>query len=167
MRSLEPPDLHCLSAAVGWLELGNLAEAKAELARLSAAAQNHPHALEVRWLICAEGQCWEEALQVARAALQRAPKRASSWLHQAYALRRVPGGGLQQAFEALLPAFDKFPKESAIPFNLACYACQMRQLDTARLWLKRALALGDKERIKQQALADADLEPLWAEIREL
>ena len=99
--------------------------------------------------------------------MRRAPKRSSGWLHQAYALRRVPDGGVQKAWEALLPASDKFPTEPTIPFNLSCYACQLQQLDTARDWLKRAVAVGGKEKIKQMALQDSDLEPLWDEIRQL
>jgi len=74
---------------------------------------------------------------------------------------------LEKAWAALKPAAEKFPKESLIPFNLSCYACQMQQLDEARVWLKRALEVGGKERIKQQALLDPDLKPLWDEIRQL
>lgn len=167
MSKLEPPDTHCFLAAVGWLELGNLAEARAELAQVSATQQEHPDVLELRWSISAEEKRWDEALQVAQAQVRRAPKRSSGWLHQAYALRRVPNGSIQKAWEALLPAFDKFPKEPIIPFNLSCYACQLRQLDVARDWLNRAVAVGGKEKIKQMALEDTDLEPLWAEIRQL
>jgi hypothetical protein len=43
----------------------------------------------------------------------------------------------------------------------------MQQLDEARIWLKRAVQVGGKERIKQQALSDPDLQPLWEEIRQL
>ena len=167
MQKLEPPDTHYFFAAIGWLELGNLTEAQAELAQVSPAQQEHPDVLEVRWLFSAQQKHWEEGLQIAQALLRRAPKRSSGWLHQAYALRRVPGGGVQKAWEALLPASDKFPKEPTIPFNLSCYACQLQQLDTAREWLKRAVAIGGKEMIKQMALQDSDLEPLWDEIRQL
>ena len=167
MQKLEPPDTHYLLAAVGWSELGNPSEARAELAQIGAAQQEHPDVLEVRWAIAAEQQRWEECLQIARALLRRAPKRSSGWLHQAYALRRVPDGGLQQASAALLPAIDKFPKEATIPFNLSCYACQMGQLEAARDWLHRAIAIGGKEKIRQMALRDSDLEPLWHEIKEL
>jgi len=167
MQKLEPPDTHYFFAAIGWLELGNLTEAQAELAQVSPAQQEHPDVLEVRWLFSAQQKHWEEGLQIAQALLRRAPKRSSGWLHQAYALRRVPGGGVQKAWEALLPASDKFPKEPTIPFNLSCYACQLQQLDTARDWLKRAGAIGGKEMIKQMALQDSDLEPLWDEIRQL
>jgi tetratricopeptide (TPR) repeat protein len=167
MRTLEPPDTHYISAAIGWLELGNLAEAQAELAQISPAQQEHPDVLEVRWVVSAAQKHWEEGLQVAQALVRRAPKRSSGWLHQAYALRRVPAGSVQKAWDALLPAFDKFPKEATIPFNLSCYACQLRQLDAARDWLKRAVAVGGKDKIKQMALNDSDLEPLWDEIRQL
>jgi len=167
MNKLEPPDTHYFLAAIGWSELGNLAEARAELAQVSPAQQEHPDVLEVRWAISAEEKHWEEGLQIAQALLRRAPKRSSGWLNQAYALRRVPNGGVEKAWEALLPAFDKFPKEPTIPFNLSCYACQLRQLDAARDWLKRAVAVGGKEKIKQMALKDSDLEPLWDEIRQL
>ncbi len=163
MHTLEPPDTHYLSGAIGWLELGNPAEARAELARVSPAQHEHPDVLEVHWSIAAEAKCWDEALKVAQALLRRAPDRSSGWLHQAYALRRIPGGSVQKASEALLPAFDKFPKELTIPFNLACYACQLGQLDAARDWLQRAIAVAGKEKIKQMALEDSDLQPLWDE----
>ncbi len=167
MQKLEPPDIHYLSAAIGWLELGDLAEAKGELAHIQAAQQNSPDVLEVRWLICAQEKRWDEGVQLARSLVQSAPERPSGWLHQAYCLRRVEHGSVKQAWDALLPAFDKFPKEPFIPYNLACYACQMQQLDLARVWLKRALVIGGKEKIRRMALEDLDLAPLWNEIRGL
>lgn len=167
MRSLEPPDTHFFSAAIGWLGLGNPAEAEAELAQLSRRAQLHPDVLEARWLVCADQKRWDKGLEIARALIKKAPRRSSGWLHQAYALRRLPGGGLQKAWDALLPAFKKFPDEPTIPFNLSCYACQMRQLDNARVWLRRAAAIGGKESIRTMALADPDLEPLRDDITQL
>ena len=164
---LQPPDAHYLLHAVGWIELGNLAEARAELDHINPELQGHPDVLEVRWLICAEAKMWEEGLQIAGALLEKAPERPSGWLHRAYALRRVLGGGLQQAWEALLPAFERFPKVEMIAYNLSCYACQLNQMESARLWLKRALGLGDREHIKERALQDADLAPLWEEIQAL
>ena len=167
MEKIDPPESHYVSAAIGWLELGCLNEAKAELGSVNGAYRNHPDVLEVRWWICAEEQQWGEGLQIARALLHHAPDRSSGWLHQAYALRRVPDGGVKQAWKALLPAFDKFPQEAIISFNLSCYACQMKQMDAARVWLKRAVVLGNKRKIKEMALADRDLEALWPEIEEL
>jgi hypothetical protein len=168
MPPLMPPDTHHLSAAMGWRELGNPSEAANEIARISPAFVNHPDVLEVRWEICAAQKSWDAALEVAAVLLNKAPDRPSGWIHRAYAIRRVPGGGLQQAWDALRPAFDEFPKVTVIPYNLACYAAQMGRLDEAWEWLHKAMeAAGDVESIKQMALADSDLEPLWERIRGL
>src|SRR3954468_21586331 len=129
MSKLEPPDTFFFSAAVGWMELGNAAEAEAELTKISAENQNRPDVLEVRWVLHSQANRWDEALEVARALLKVAPNRSSSWLHHAYALRRASTGGLQQAWDALLPAHEKFPREPTIAFNLSCYACQLKQLE--------------------------------------
>jgi tetratricopeptide (TPR) repeat protein len=167
MSRLEPPDTHYLSAAIGWMELGDAVEAEAELDRITAAQQTHPDVLEVRWIVLAQNRRWDAALETSRALLQRAPQRCTGWLHQAYSLRRAVKNGLQQAWKALLPAYEKFPREPTIPYNLSCYACQLDQLEEARAWLRRALKLGGKEKVKQMALDDPDLEPLWDEIRKL
>jgi Flp pilus assembly protein TadD len=167
MAPLEPPDIFFLSAAVGWLELGNATEAAAELEKISPKNQRQPDVLEVRWMLLAEAKRWDDALKITHALVQAAPDRSSSWLHHAYALRRASTGGLQPAWDALLSAHAKFPREATIAFNLSCYACQLQQLEEARSWFHRALKLGGKDKIKAMALGDADLEPLWAEIREL
>jgi len=161
-----PNNLH-LDAAEGWLGLGDICEARAELERLGEPLQTHPDVLRVRWAIAAEERDWPAALRLARALVRATPESSFGWLHQAYALRRVPEGGLQAAWDSLLPVLKTFPKVAIIPYNLACYACQMRQLDRARELLQRAILIGDKDHIKQIALEDTDLRALWAEIREL
>jgi tetratricopeptide (TPR) repeat protein len=165
MSKLEPPDAFALSAALGWLELGNAVEALAELEHIAAANQNHVGVLEVRWAVLAELKRWEPALTVAEELIRVAPDKASGWLHRAYALRRVPNGGLTQALDALLPAAKKFPKEPLVPYNLACYACQLQNLNDAQMWLQLAMKAGKPSEIRRMALADPDLEPLWPEIR--
>jgi len=165
MTALEPPQSHFLSAAEGWLELGNVPEARAELARIDESFWDHPKVLDVRWSISASEKDWPAALKLARRLVQLTPESPFGWLHQAYALRRVPEGGVQAAWDFLLPTLKTFPKVPIIPYNLACYACQMRQLTKARELLQRALAVGDKQHIKQIALEDTDLQALWVEIR--
>ncbi len=165
--AFEPPDNHYFAAAVGWLELGNPKEAKVEIEQISPAQQKNPDVLEVHWQICAELKLWEEGLHVARALLHNAPHLSSGWLHQAYALRRLEGAGLPIAWEALLPAAKRFSSEPLVAYNLACYACQLGKLDVGREWFRRALSVGRKEALKKMALGDADLEPLWGEIRDM
>ena len=167
VQGLEPSDLHHLNAALGWLGLDNPADARVELDAIAPAQQPHPAVLEARWLLCVHEKNWRDALAVAEKELAAALDDCAGWLHRAYALRRLPDGGLSRAWDALLPAAEKFPKEPAIAFNLACYACQMQQLDQARRWLQRAMKIGGREAIRKMALADDDLKPLWVEIREL
>src|SRR6266576_2731360 len=101
MPALGPPDSHHLSAAQGWLQLGNHVEAGEELAKMSASSLEHPDVVEVRWEVCAAGRSWAAALGAAELLVRNAPERSSGWIHRAYALRRVREGGLQQAWEAL------------------------------------------------------------------
>jgi tetratricopeptide (TPR) repeat protein len=167
MKRLGPPDSHHLDAAVGWLGLGCADDARDELSQISAENQNHPDVLEARWMRCVQDQHWQAAIEIAELELKSAPGNAGGWLHRAYALRRVNGGGLPKAWDALLPAAKKFPEEPVVAYNLSCYACQLQQLDIAREWLQRAVKAGDKEAIKKMALADDDLRPLWTEIKKL
>jgi Flp pilus assembly protein TadD len=165
MAKLEPPDAFALSAALGWLELGSPQEALAELTQVAPENQSHPGVLEVRWAVLAQLKHWELALAAATEMVRVAPDNASGWLHRAYALRRVPNGGLSQAWDALLPAADMFQQESIIPYNLACYACQLQRLEEARAWFQRAMKVGKAEEVRRMALADDDLKALWPEIR--
>ena len=165
---LDPLDVHLVRAAEGWLELNLPTEAEAELAQLSPAAQAHPLVLQALWQLHAHQCRWALAHTVAELLVQAFPGDVNGWVHRAYAMRRKDGGGLQAAWDALRPAVELFPDESIVPFNLACYACQLAKLDAARHWLGRAREAAGKhkarESLKQMALADADLAPLREEI---
>lgn len=167
MKSLLPPDGHTFNAAVGWHELGNQDEAIAELASISALNQKHPAVLDLRWMICAEQKKWQDALIVAQDLINVAPDEPAGWLHRAYALRRAKVGGLKKAWSSLWPVAKKFPEEPVIAFNLACYACQLKRLEVAWIWLGKAIDIGGKKKIKAMALCDDDLKPLWPEIEKL
>ena len=78
--------------------------------------------------------------------------------------RRMGGGGLQKAWDALRPAVELFPEEALVPYNLACYACQLGDPAEARQWLRKAIARGEKDEIKRLALNDPDLAVLREEI---
>jgi predicted Zn-dependent protease len=164
VQDLAAADIHRLNAALGWLGLNSPSDARAELDAIAPEHKSHPAVLEARWLLCAHEKTWRDALAVADSELAVSPDEAAGWLHRAYALRRVDGGGLAQAWDALLPAAGKFPAEPVIAYNLACYACQLNELDASRVWLKRAVEAGDKAAIKKMALDDDDLKPLWPEI---
>jgi hypothetical protein len=54
-----------------------------------------------------------------------------------------------------------------IPYNLACYACQLGKHEEAWEWLEDTFDLGNSKTVKLMALEDPDLEPFWAEIGEI
>jgi Flp pilus assembly protein TadD len=161
MDPLQPPALHFCNAAQGWLELGNPHEALRELGQIDRCHWNHPDVLELRWQAMAAQQNWEGALMVARELVHSTPTNPEAWLHHAYALRRVAGGGLKAAWKALQPALKAFPQHEIIAYNLSCYACQMNDLGEAKRLFEKAVSIGDKDDIKKRALSDSDLRPLW------
>jgi tetratricopeptide (TPR) repeat protein len=163
---LPHPDHYHYEAAVGWLMLGDPASALEEVERLGDVSRRCPCVLELEWGIHAERCDWTRAAAVAAELIERAPGREFGWVHRAYALRRVPGGGLERAWEVLRPALDRFPQSQIVAYNLACYAAQMGRLDEAWMLFQRALAVAREAReVVCMALADADLKPLWPRIR--
>lgn len=165
MTELSHSDLHHLRAAEGWLELGNAREAQTELDCLSAAIQGRVEVLQVRWDILAKFKSWEECFMVAARIIELAPDEVLGWLHRSYALHELKRTA--EARDLLLPAVKRFPKVETIAYNLACYECQLGDLGSARSWLHRAMKLHDPSELRSRALEDADLKPLWDEIRAL
>ena len=60
---------------------------------------------------------------------------------------------------SLIDAEAKFPREAAIPYNLACYYCQLGEIEKAKRYLKKAFEIDLNWR--KAALDDEDLRPLW------
>lgn len=165
MDELGFPDHHHLLAAEGWLGLGDAAEAERELANLSPGGRSHPSTLEVEWRLHSSRQAWQKALSAAQRLVEAAPERPSGWIHQSYSLHELRRTG--EALQCLQTVVQRFPEESVIPYNLACYACQLGEMDSARRWLDEAVKVGGRTLIRQMALDDPDLEPLKAFIRSL
>ena len=165
MKDLSPPDSHFLTAAEGWLELGNWREANEELESITPKMRAHPHVLEIRYGICAKAGKWEMAAEVARGISVMLPDESWGWVHLAYSLHELKR--TQEAWNALLPVADKFPENPTIRYNLACYACQLGNLKESMWWLEKAIDMAGKKDVRLMALDDSDLEPLWKEIRKL
>jgi tetratricopeptide (TPR) repeat protein len=165
MITLEPPDAFCFSAAVGWVELGNVHEARGELAKLSDEARLHPDILEFEWTLISDEKDWQAALDLAEEILRLAPDRPFGWIHRSYCLHEMHR--TDEALESLLPAAEMFPDEFLVLYNLACYSCTLGDLDAGRHWLARAVESGGLETVKKMASEDADLAPLREELEEL
>jgi tetratricopeptide (TPR) repeat protein len=138
MKHLEPPDSHYLSAAEGWLGLGDWKEAVEELKKIPQERRRHPEALEVLREILAQAGKWKMAAEVAGHLVNLKPEAPDAWIALAYATRRKDGGGLKQARGILVRAQR----------------------------LAKAFATGRARELRAMALEDRDLEPLWGKIRE-
>jgi tetratricopeptide (TPR) repeat protein len=162
---MDPSDKFHLSAATGWLELGNPTEAHLEWKRITESLQKSPEALEVLWRIFAAGKQWDEALETARELVATDPENPVGWIDRSFSLHELKRTA--EAWEHLLPVAEKFTVVSVIPYNLACYACQLGRLTEAKEFLKRAMTLQSKDEIKRMALADPDLKPLRGILEDL
>ncbi|MBX3731331.1 MAG: tetratricopeptide repeat protein [Verrucomicrobiae bacterium] len=165
MNALEYPDRHHVVAAEGWFELGCDPEAMTELGRLSPAGQCHPDPLELRWRILARARNWAAALEVSGQMTQVAPDRPEGWIQLSFTLHEL--GRTRDAWNLLLPMASRFPEDSVIPYNLACYACQLGELKAAQQWLERAARMRPRKEIKGMALSDPDLAPLRSCVEQL
>jgi tetratricopeptide (TPR) repeat protein len=165
VKPLEPPDSHHLNAAQGWIELGNHVEADVELEKIDPALRSHPNVLELRWQIYAKAKKWEACVDIGEALVRTAPDLPEGWIHRSYALHELKR--TQEAADKLEAAAELFPSVWNIPYNLACYACQLGKHEEAWEWLEDAFDLGDSKAVKLMALDDPDLAPFWAEIGEV
>jgi tetratricopeptide (TPR) repeat protein len=158
MNPLPIPDSHHLRAAQGWLELGDHLEANQELERITPQLRAHPDVLEVRWHICAKAEKWDACIDLSEAIIKLDPNRPEAWVHRSFALHELKR--TREAFDKLLPVAKTFPKVWTIPYNLACYCAQLGLLEESRVWFTKAMAV-DERTVKQQAIDDPDLHPLW------
>jgi len=169
MEPLGTADSVHLRAAEGWLGLGDYESANQELEKISTDFQTHPAVLETRYCVYAAAKKWEASVEIGRKLVELEPNLSFGWVNRSYAIRRAPGGSVQAAYDALRPAAERLDDLEQVTFNLACYACQLGKLQEAREWLAKAFAAAARSgRLKlrqQEARADADLQPLWSEIR--
>tara|TARA_Y100001934_G_scaffold74189_1_gene92193 strand:+ start:554 stop:1138 length:585 start_codon:yes stop_codon:yes gene_type:complete len=166
VEPLPTPDVHHWESAQGWTVLRNAREAYAELEKIRPELQVHP-LVQSAWLDAwITGQEWGKAIDMAQTLTTDFPQEPGFWLHLAYATRRVEEGGLDQALEVLSSVKDEFPQEWIIPYNIACYLCQMENLPDAKANLSRAMVI-DGNKTRATALSDDDLMPLWQWVKKL
>jgi hypothetical protein len=99
---------------------------------------------------------------VSRTLAQRDPDSVQWTVSWAYATRRADC--LKSARLILVNAVERLPDVAVFHFNLACYECQLGQLDEAKSRLQRNFEINSAYRLK--ALEDEDLEPLWDSLRD-
>jgi predicted Zn-dependent protease len=157
--TIPPPDSHYLSAAIGWLELGNPLEANLELEGISSEMRRHPDALEAAWQIHAKSMLWEKCVAAAQEFTKVAPQKSFGWVHLSFALHELKR--TREAHENLCAVLEQFPDDWLMRYNLACYSCQLGNVEEATRWLAGAELKGDAKQIKLMAKGDPDLAPLF------
>src|SRR5271170_6007324 len=127
--TLSYEDQRHLTAAEGWLELGDELEANEELEQIAPEMRAHPFVLRVRWGIYAHAKRWEMAAEVAQGITVILPDNVWGYIHWAYSLHELKR--TKEAQDVLLPVEDKFPGDYLIQYNLSCYCCQLGELKEA------------------------------------
>src|SRR5947208_1103828 len=141
MKPLERSDDLHLQTAQGWLELGNHVEANEELDKITPLLRTHPDVLELRWQIYAQAEKWDACVDIATALTELASDRPAGWIHRSHALHELKRS--QEAWDNLIVVVDTFPGGYLMRYNLACYACQLGNLEDAKSWLERAFDIAD------------------------
>ena len=136
-------------------------EANAELDEIDPDRRHLPEILEVRMHIFCSLKKWELMQTIAKKLAILDPKNVQWTASWAYATRR--SDCIEAARLILINAVERQENEPLFHFNLACYECQLGNLDEAKERLQQACALNLKYRTL--ALDDSDLEPLWKTMR--
>jgi hypothetical protein len=151
-----------VSYAFGYIELGLLTHASAEL---TAVEEEDRSSIPVRlaWVeLHLAAQDWAVLVAVAQGVAQEDPAQERAWIGWAYGQRRHTS--LADARLVLIKAVAHHGAKSALlHYNLACYECQLGNVDMARVRLRRAFKLGGQQ-YKALALNDPDLTPMRDEI---
>lgn len=158
---LEPKDKRHLLAAEGYLELGMHLDAVDELEGVSKEIASIPQVLSL-WMEVYRGlKKWGAMQAVAEKLAEEDPENVQWTISWAFATRRAES--IPAAREILLEALSLHPREALVYYNLACYDCQLKNMSSARDFLRQALELSPN--FRGMALEDPDLEPLYPELK--
>ena len=148
----------------GYLTLGMVEEAAAELELVAAEDCLSDAVLEISIDVHSSRRSWELAVTAAREYAQRFPDEPKGWISWAFALRRWKT--IEEAEQVLLEGEKRVGKTCAlVHYNLACYRCQLGDRVGALARLVTAFRL--EPQWKAAALNDPDLTPLKNEIAQL
>jgi tetratricopeptide (TPR) repeat protein len=164
MPDLEARDKIAVEAAAGWLLLNNPAEALIELEQITPAQRSHPEVLLTEWEAHAHAKSWDKSIEIADRLIVIAPELPAGYIKKAFALHELMR--TKEAWDCLHTLSERFFEHWVIPYNLACYACQLGRPTDALNWFRRALRVGDKKEVRTIGLEDPDLEPIRDKIKQ-
>ena len=149
-----------LLADQGYLELGMVEEALAELIAVQSPMISDPDLIEMRLHILMQGGRWSDALASAEELLRLNSSVLSAYIHGAFALHEL--GRTTEARDLLLRGPQVLRKDPTFHYNIGCYEAVLGNNDSAMRSLKKSFALD--ETYRDFAKQDPDLEAIRAEL---
>lgn len=150
-----------LLAAQGYLELGMVEEALAELVAVQTPAITDPDLIELRLHILMQGGRWSDALASAEELLRLNSSALPAYIHGAFALHEL--GRTAEARDLLLRGPEVLRKDPTFHYNIGCYEAVLGNCDSAIQSLEKSFALD--ETYRDFAKQDPDLEAIRAELQ--
>jgi tetratricopeptide (TPR) repeat protein len=147
-----------LTTADGFLDLGMVDEAWAELDEIEPLERANPSVIAMRLRILQRMARFEAGVEIARGAVRAHPNDLDLWLLGSRHIRAAEG--IDEALEFLLGSGERFTSKAACWFELACLHCQAGDLERAADCTRRAVDLDRSYQMR--VLDDPDLEPLRA-----
>lgn len=147
--------------ATGYIALGILDQAEAELAAIPSEDGELPGVLAAQAELAMAAKRWIDVVGFARRLTEVEPSDVQGWVWWAYALREMQK--IREALGVLLQIEATHANDHAVvPYNLACYYCLLGEIDIARRYFAKACKMDSS--FKESAATDPDLEGLRADI---
>jgi tetratricopeptide (TPR) repeat protein len=147
-----------LTAAQGFVGLKMYLEANDELERIDPFVRYLPEVLAVRLDIYRALEKWELMQAVAKKLAECEPDEVQWIVAWADATRN--SDSLEAGRRILMDALENHENAAVLHFNLACFDCQLGDVEGAKASLKSCFELDRGMRLK--ALNEPDLEPIWS-----
>ena len=149
-----------LLAAQGYLELGMVEEALAELSFFQPQEINDPDLLELRLHILMQEGRWSEALLSAEELLRLNASAVPAYIHGAFALHEL--GRTAEARDLLKRGPEILRNDPTYHYNIGCYEAVLGNRELAKDSLKKSFALDESYR--DFAKKDPDLAAIRNEL---
>lgn len=165
-------EMHLMRAALGWLELGNPAEARAEMEKIAKKFNTNPNVVLIWCDISAAQGNWDDCLKGALKVTKMLPSCLDGWIHLANATRHTGKDGIKKAEKILSSIYLKFHFCPAISYTRALCAGQRGDYEMAAEWLDDAFTCATQkadviDEFAAKAMKAPELKPIWDKIQRI